>query len=190
MDLDGARAGHVINLGILEQISGQTGLVIDFGGGVKSDEDLRKVFEAGASMLTAGSLAISNKSRVERWLQEHGPERIILGADVRENMIAVNAWLEDTRKDILEFIGGYERAGVKKVICTDISRDGMLSGPSLKLYRDLHRHFPDLEFIASGGVSGMQDILELEKIGMKGVIFGKAFYEGRISVKEIRKYLS
>jgi len=189
VDLDGARAGYVVNLGILEQISVQTGLKVDFGGGIKSDEDLRKVFNAGASMLTAGSLAVSNKSLVEEWLQEYGPERIILGADVRENMIAVNAWQEDTRMDIFEFIGGYKTAGAKKVICTDILRDGMLTGPSLELYRDLNNRYPDMEFIASGGVSGMKDILELEKTGVNGVIFGKAFYEGMISAEEIRKYI-
>jgi phosphoribosylformimino-5-aminoimidazole carboxamide ribotide isomerase len=190
VDLDGARAGQVVNLDILEAISGQTGLIIDFGGGVKSDEDLRKVFEAGAAMLTAGSLAVSNKSTVEGWLKEYGPERIILGADVRNNRIAVNAWQKDTHVDVYEFIGEYEKAGIRKVICTDISRDGMLTGPSLKLYRGLRRQFPDLELIASGGISGMQDIPELEKAGVKGVIFGKAFYEGRISSQEIREYLS
>jgi phosphoribosylformimino-5-aminoimidazole carboxamide ribotide isomerase len=188
VDLDGARAGQVVNVGILERISRQTGLVIDFGGGVKSDEDLRKVFEAGAAMITAGSLAIHNKTMVERWLREHGPERIILGADVRNNRIAVNAWQEDTRMDIFEFVGSYDGSGIRNVICTDISRDGMLKGPSLGLYEDLCKCFPDIEFIASGGVSGMQDILELERTGVKGVIFGKAFYEGRISTQKIREY--
>jgi phosphoribosylformimino-5-aminoimidazole carboxamide ribotide isomerase len=189
VDLDGARKGKVVNLQILEQISGQTSLVIDFGGGVKSDEDLKKVIEAGAEMITAGSLAVSNKSLVERWIREYGPGRIILGADVRGDIIAVNAWQEDTNLELHDFISGYEAKGIKKVICTDISRDGMLKGPSLGLYSDLCKSFPDLEIIASGGVSGMSDIRELEKTGVKGVIFGKAFYEGRMVPHEIREYM-
>ena len=189
VDLDGARAGHVVNLGILEKIASQTQLLIDFGGGIKSDEDLKNVFNAGSAMVTAGSIAVSNKDIVEGWIKEYGPDRIILGADVRQKMIAVNAWQEDTTMDIFKFIMGYESAGVKKVICTDISRDGMLSGPSCDLYNELHNSFPDLDITASGGVSGIQDIQELEKTGAKGVIFGKAFYEGRIGAEEIRKYI-
>ena len=189
VDLDGARAGHVINLRILEEISSQTGLVIDFGGGVKSREDLLKVLESGASKVTAGSIAVRDRDMVEGWIREFGPESIILGADVRENKISVNAWQEDTSMDIFEFIEGYREAGARQVICTDISRDGMLSGPSNRLYKELHERFPDMQIIASGGVSGMTDILELEKSGVTGVIFGKAYYEGRISGEEIMKYL-
>ena len=189
VDLDGARAGHVVNLGILEKIASQTRLIIDFGGGIKSDEDLKKVFDAGSAMATAGSIAVSNKEIVEFWFQEFGPDRIILGADVRRNMIAVNAWQDDTGMDIFGFISGYESSGVKKVICTDISRDGMLSGPSYKLYNELNKSFPDLEIIASGGVSEIGDIRELENTGVGGVIFGKAYYEGNIAEEDILNYI-
>ena len=189
VDLDGARAGQVVNLRILEEISAQTDLVIDFGGGIKTRKDLLKVLEAGASMVTAGSIAVHDREMVEGWIREFGPERIILGADVRGNKISVNAWQEDTLMDIFEFVAGYREAGARQVICTDISRDGMLTGPSFKIYKDLHERFPDMKIIASGGVSGMDDILELEKSGVSGVIFGKAYYEGRIGSEEIIDYL-
>ena len=189
VDLDGARAGHVVNLSVLEEISRRTGLVIDFGGGVKTREDLMKVFEAGAYMVTAGSVAVRDRDMVAGWIREFGPERIILGADVRDYKISVNAWQEDTSMDIFDFLEGYTQVGARRVICTDISRDGMLSGPAVELYRDLHERFPSVEIIASGGVSGMKDIVELERSGAAGVIFGKAYYEGRIGSGEIRNYL-
>ncbi len=189
VDLDGALKGEVVNLVVLEQIVRETGLIVDFGGGVKTDKDVRSVFEAGAAMITAGSIAVSNKNLVEEWLSEFGPEKIILGADVREGRIAVNAWKENTQEGIFDFIEGYEKTGVQKVICTDISRDGMLKGPSTDLYRELTGRFPGMEIIASGGVSGMQDIRDLEKTGVKGVIFGKAFYEGYLTAGDISSYI-
>ncbi len=190
VDLDGARAGHVVNLGVLREIAAGTGLVLDFGGGVKTREDLLKVLDKGASMVTAGSIAVRDADEVAGWLEEFGPDRIILGADVRENKIAVSGWQEDTEIDIISFIEQYGNAGAQKVICTDISRDGMLTGPAVELYQHLCARFPGMEIIASGGVSGMDDILRLEGTGVSGVIFGKAFYEGRISSLEIQRYMS
>jgi phosphoribosylformimino-5-aminoimidazole carboxamide ribotide isomerase len=189
VDLDGARAGHVVNLGPLEDISGNTSLEIDFGGGVKSDEDIRKVFKAGAAMVTAGSIAVKQPNLVKEWLHRYGPDRIILGADARERMIAIQGWEEETGIGLFPYIKAWKDAGIRKVICTDIMRDGMLGGPSLELYRELGETFPDLEIIASGGVSSMQDILELEKTGIRGIIFGKAYYEGKITSEEIGNYM-
>ena len=189
VDLDGAKAGHVINLNVLENVASQTSLVIDFGGGVKTDEDLLRVFEAGASMATAGSIAVKNPELVREWLKVYGPEKIILGADVSKGMIAIQGWQEETELELFEFVGEWMNAGINKIICTDIAVDGMLTGPNVNLYLKLRNAFPELEIIASGGVSGIKDILELEEKGLDGVIFGKAFYEGKITENEIRKYL-
>lgn len=190
VDLDGAREGHVINISVLEAIAEQTSLSIDFGGGVKSDDDIRRVFGAGADMITAGSIAVRNPETVKSWLQAYDPSKIILGADVRNGKIAIQGWQEESSFELKEFVKSYVEEGIRKVICTDIARDGMLAGPSIPLYVDLVESFPDLEIIASGGVSGKQDILDLEGTGVSGVIFGKAFYEGRITEKEIRNYLN
>ncbi len=189
VDLDGAKAGHVINLDVLEKVASQTSLLIDFGGGVKTGEDLRSVFDAGARMATAGSIAVKNPELVREWLKVYGPEKIILGADVNKGMIAIQGWQEQTELELFEFVGNWMKAGIKQIICTDIAVDGMLTGPSVDLYTKLRDAFPELEIIASGGVSGIKDILELEEKGLDGVIFGKAFYEGKLRENEIRNYL-
>ncbi len=189
VDLDGAKAGHVVNLDILKKISDQTNLVLDFGGGVKTREDIQKVLEAGASMVTAGSIAVKDPGLVGDWIRDFGSDKIILGADVREGMISIHGWQEDTSVELMQFIKDYMDAGIRKVICTDIATDGMLQGPSGELYRVLRKTFPELEIIASGGVSCMADIIDLDGLGMNGVIFGKAFYEGRIQKNEIIEYL-
>jgi phosphoribosylformimino-5-aminoimidazole carboxamide ribotide isomerase len=189
VDLDGAREGHVINLGILEKIVGQTSLQVDFGGGVKTNEDIRQVLDAGAGMVTAGSIAVKDPGLVGNWIRQYGPDTIILGADVRQGLISIHGWQEDTSLEVLEFIRNYMATGIQKVICTDITTDGMLEGPSMDLYRELRKSFPEMELIASGGVSGMQDILDLDGIGINGVIFGKAYYEGRITEDDIVNFL-
>ncbi|MFC2098291.1 1-(5-phosphoribosyl)-5-[(5-phosphoribosylamino)methylideneamino]imidazole-4-carboxamide isomerase [Bacteroidota bacterium] len=189
VDLDGARAGHVINLEILERITRETNLIVDFGGGVKSTDDIRKVLQAGAGMVTAGSIAIKDPEKVREWIREYGPDKIILGADVREGMISIHGWQEDTSVELFQFIRAFMDSGINRVICTDIATDGMLQGPSLELYRELRKFFPALKIIASGGVSGMQDIVELGGIEVDGVIFGKAFYEEKITEMEIRDFL-
>ena len=188
VDLDGARAGKVVNLGILQSIAKNTPLLIDFGGGIKSDADIQSVFDAGAEMITAGSIAVRDRARVEQWLQQYGPEKIILGADTRDGKISINAWQEDTPLGIFDFVQRYMDSGITRLICTDIARDGMLAGTALDMYKALKDRFPTLEIIASGGVSGMADIRELEKAGIEGVIFGKAFYEGNITSREIQAF--
>jgi phosphoribosylformimino-5-aminoimidazole carboxamide ribotide isomerase len=189
VDLDGARAGHVVNLDVLKRISEQTSLQVDFGGGVKTGDDLRKVFEAGAKMVTAGSIAVKKPELVKEWIRDYGPQKIILGADVKQGRIAIQGWQEETELDLGSFVENWLSDGIRKVICTDIAVDGMLTGPSLGLYRDLCTDFPGLDVIASGGVSGIGDIVDLESTGVKGVIFGKAYYEGKITETEIRNYL-
>ena len=190
VDLDGARAGKVVNLNILQSIAEKTSLIIDFGGGIKSDADIRSVFEAGAAMVTAGSIAVKDRATVKKWLELYGQERIILGTDTREGKISINAWQEDTALDVFDFIEGYLGLGITRLICTDIVRDGMLEGPALDLYRAMRERFPALYIIASGGISGMEDIRALDRSGIHGVIFGKAYYEGKITPTEIKNFLS
>jgi phosphoribosylformimino-5-aminoimidazole carboxamide ribotide isomerase len=190
VDLDGAKAGKLVNLDILKSIAEDTPLVIDFGGGIKSDEDIQSVFDAGADMITAGSIAVRDRVKVEKWLAEYGPEKIILGADTRDGKISINAWQEDTTLGIFDFVQGYMNLGINRLICTDIARDGMLGGTALDLYKALKDRFPSLEIIASGGVSGMEDIRELDQAGIDGVIFGKAFYEGNITSQEIVEFFN
>ncbi len=190
VDLDGAKAGKLVNLDILKSIAEDTSLVIDFGGGIKSDEDIQSVFDAGAAMITAGSIAVKDQAKVEKWLAEYGPEKIILGADTRDGKISINAWQEDTSLEIIDFVQGYMDLGITRLICTDIARDGMLGGTALDLYKALKDRFPTLKIIASGGVSGMEDIRELEQAGIDGVIFGKAFYEGNITSQEIMEFFN
>ncbi|WP_300811888.1 1-(5-phosphoribosyl)-5-[(5-phosphoribosylamino)methylideneamino]imidazole-4-carboxamide isomerase [uncultured Bacteroides sp.] len=189
VDLDGAATHHIVNYRVLEQIASATSLVIDFGGGVKSDDDLRIAFENGAQMVTGGSIAVKNPDLFCHWLQVYGPERIILGADVKEDKIAVNGWKQDSGQELFPFLQNYTEQGVRKVICTDIGCDGMLQGPSLALYGRILEKHPDLYLIASGGVSGMNDIAALEEAGVPAVIFGKALYEGRISLEELEHRL-
>ena len=188
VDLDGAKSKHVVNWRTLEQIANATNLVIDFGGGVKTDDDLRIVFDCGAQMVTGGSIAVKEPVTFERWLMKYGPERIILGADVKEGMIAVNGWQEGSDSELMSFLNHYTGLGVQKVICTEISRDGMLQGPAISLYQDILAQFPELHLIASGGVSSLADIEALAEAKVPGVIFGKALYEGKITFKEIEKF--
>lgn len=185
VDLDGAKAHHIVNYRVLENIATHTSLEIDFGGGLKSDEDLRIAFECGAKMVTGGSIAVKSPELFEKWLQEYGGERIILGSDVKDEKIAINGWQDKTDIDIWSFLSDYQAKGVRKTICTDIAFDGMLAGPSIALYRKMIERFPDLYLIASGGVSGMDDIHCLQEAGLPAVIFGKAIYEGRISLQEL-----
>ncbi len=189
VDLDGAASHHVVNYRTLEQIAVNTSLIIDFGGGIKSDEDLRIAFENGATMVTGGSVAVKNPELFCGWLQAYGPEKIILGADVKDRKIAVNGWKDESACELFPFLKEYVEKGVRKVICTDISCDGMLQGPSTTLYREVLEQYPGLFLIASGGVSCADDIRELEVAGVPAVIFGKALYEGRITLKELESFL-
>lgn len=189
VDLDGAKAQHIVNYKVLERITSKTSLIVDFGGGLKSDDDLRIAFECGAAMVTGGSIAVKSRDKFESWLKQYGGERIILGADVKDKKIAVTGWTESTQLDLMPFLDEYTQKGVKKVICTDISRDGMLTGPSIELYKDIMSRFPDMYLVASGGVSSVKDLYELSEAGIPAVVFGKAFYEGRITFKELSEFI-
>lgn len=189
VDLDGAREQRVVNHRVVEQIASRTRLVIDAGGGLRSDEDLRIIFESGAHMVTGGSIAVNDPELFMGWMERYGPGRIILGADFKEGRIAVSGWAEKTSLDLLEFIGEYLRRGVEKAICTDIERDGMLEGPSLEIYKRIRKEHGSLHLIASGGISGMKDIEMLDESAIHGVIVGKAIYEKRISLKTIENYI-
>lgn len=188
VDLDGAKAKHIVNYNILQKIALQTSLVIDFGGGVQSDKDLEIAFNSGASMVTGGSVAVRNKDLFLSWVARYGSEKIILGADCKDHKIAVSGWQESTSIDILPFLNEYRKDGLTKVVCTDISKDGMLQGPSIELYKDILTAYPDLYLIASGGVSCFQDIIDLERAGLPAVILGKAIYENRVTLKELSSY--
>lgn len=189
VDLDGAASKHVVNYKVLEALAGQTSLAIDFGGGIKSDEDLHIAFESGAQMVTLGSIAVKEPDTFNRWMEVYGSEWIILGADAKDGKIAVNGWLECSRLELMPFLDDYIKKGVAKVLCTDISRDGMLNGPSLELYKQIMEAHPDLHLIASGGISGMKDIEALNEAGIPAVVFGKAFYEGRITLQDLKAFL-
>ncbi|HPS12877.1 MAG TPA: 1-(5-phosphoribosyl)-5-[(5-phosphoribosylamino)methylideneamino]imidazole-4-carboxamide isomerase [Prolixibacteraceae bacterium] len=188
VDLDGAKAKHIVNYRVLENIASKTKLVIDFGGGLKSDDDLRIAFENGASMVTGGSIAVRDRDAFLGWIEKYGPEKIILGADAKDKMIAVSGWQEVSELPILDFIESYTSCGIQKVISTDITRDGMLTGPSIDLYKEIMAKFPSLELIASGGIATMKDIYELDEMGVPGVITGKAIYENKISLQEIEDF--
>lgn len=187
VDLDGAASQHIVNYRVLEQLATHTSLVIDFGGGLKTDDDLRIAFECGAQMVTGGSIAVKSPETFCRWIQIYGSDRIILGADVKEGCIAVNGWKEKSECQLLPFLDKYVRLGVTQAICTDIGRDGMLKGPALELYREICRHQPSLKLIASGGVGSMADIYALEEAQIPAVILGKAFYEGHITLKDLEE---
>lgn len=187
VDLDGAKAKHIVNYKVLETIASKTNLVIDFGGGLKSDEDLRVAFECGAKMVTGGSIAVKDRETFLHWIETYGADKIILGADAKDKMIAVSGWQEVSKLSILAFIESYTSKGIRQVISTDIARDGMLIGPSIDLYKEIMDKFPNLGLIASGGIASMKDIYELDKMGIPGVITGKAIYENRISLKEIEE---
>ena len=189
VDLDGAASHHVVNYRVLDRIASQTSLIIDFGGGVKSDEDLVIAFDNGAQMVTLGSIAVKQPELFCQWLEKYGEEKIILGADVKDNKIAISGWKEESTQELMPFLKNYIEKGINKVLCTDISRDGMLEGPSIPLYKDIMAAFPDIHLIASGGVSSIDDILKLHESGIPAVVVGKALYEGKISLRELSRYL-
>lgn len=188
VDLDGAKAKHVVNLDVLERICAGTSLTVDFGGGVKSDEDIEAVFNAGAAQVTGGSIAVKSPEVFSRWLKHYGSEKIILGADAKDGYIAVSGWQEMSDRTLIDFVKGYYDQGARYAISTDVAKDGLMQGPSFELYEDLVRHFPDMKVIASGGVRHMEDIKALEAIGVFGVIIGKSFYEGAISLQNLEDY--
>ena len=189
VDLDGAKAQHIVNYRILHSIATKTSLTVDFGGGLKTDADLRIAFENGASMITGGSIAVKNPEIFVRWITDYGSDRIILGADARDGMIAVSGWTETASLELTAFIAGYRAKGITRVICTDIGRDGMLQGPAIELYRRLLEQFPGLYLAASGGVGSLEDIVALQKAGVPAVIIGKAIYEGKIKPEELGNFI-
>lgn len=188
VDLDGAKSHHIVNYRVLEQIAVSTGLTIDFGGGLKSDEDLRIAFESGAAMVTGGSIAVKNPEVFIGWIERYGADRIILGADTRNGKISTSGWIDDSDNDIIPFIRNYVDKGISQVISTDINVDGTLSGPSVELYREIGEKIPSVYIIASGGIGSLSDIEKLDDIGVPAVIVGKAIYEGRIGMKEIQSF--
>ena len=185
VDLDGARSKHVVNHKVLERMAQATNLIIDFGGGIKTDEDIRIATENGAQMVTVGSVAVTQPELFLGWLQQLGSERIILGADVKNGRISINGWKEDSSDELIPFLDKYIQKGVQKVLCTEISKDGTLQGPATALYREIMTQFPQCHLIASGGVSSMNDLKELNQAGIPAVVFGKAIYEGRIALKDL-----
>ncbi|HCQ76709.1 MAG TPA: 1-(5-phosphoribosyl)-5-[(5-phosphoribosylamino)methylideneamino]imidazole-4-carboxamide isomerase [Leeuwenhoekiella sp.] len=189
VDLDGAKSKHIVNHKVLEQIASQTSLKIDFGGGLKTDDDLRIAFESGASQITGGSIAVKDPETFKSWLQKFGANKIILGADAKDEKVAVSGWLEESKEELIPFIQGYQKEGVSYVICTDISKDGMLQGPSFELYKRILEETKNLKLIASGGISTFEELPKLAELGCEGTIIGKAIYEGRISMKQLENYI-
>ena len=185
VDLDGAKSRHVVNDHVLKAITRATKLIVDFGGGVKTDDDMSRVLDAGAEMVTCGSIAVTQPDTVLGWMERYGAEHLILGADVKEGKISINGWQEDSAYELMPFLQRYLDAGMMHVLCTDISRDGMLQGPATALYGSIMKSFPHCRLIASGGVSCIEDILQLDKAGVPAVVFGKAIYEGKIDMKEL-----
>lgn len=189
VDLDGARSKRIINHKIIERIAAGTSLIIDFGGGLKSDEDVKIAFESGAKMITGGTIAVKKESLFLDWLEKYGSDRIILGADHKKGKIAVAGWGEESENELLHFLSSYHSKGIEKVICTDIEKDGMLAGPSILIYKDILSQFPEMFLIASGGVSGVDDLYELKEAGLSAAIIGKAIYEGKIKEKDLLPFL-
>lgn len=187
VDLDGAREGRVKNWNVLETIAGKTSLVIDFGGGIGTAKDLQIVFDSGAAFATVGSIAVKNETLLLEWLLLYGPEKFLLGADVREEKISITGWTIDTEIRIYDFIEKYIEAGIKQIFCTDIKMDGAMQGPSLELYKRILERFPNLHLIASGGIRSLDDIYQLSEAGCRGAILGKAIYEGIITLKDLAK---
>jgi phosphoribosylformimino-5-aminoimidazole carboxamide ribotide isomerase len=187
VDLDGAKAGAIKNWKVLEAIAGKTKLVVDFGGGIKTENDVNIVFECGSALATVGSIAVKDEATFTSWLEKFGADKFLLGADVKDEKIAVAGWLETTNIWIYDFIEKYIEKGVQQIFCTDVSKDGKLEGPSIDLYKNIVAKFPSLHFIASGGVSSINDVDELQEIGCKGVIIGKAIYEGKVKLSELLK---
>ncbi|RXR18995.1 1-(5-phosphoribosyl)-5-[(5-phosphoribosylamino)methylideneamino]imidazole-4-carboxamide isomerase [Flavobacterium amnicola] len=189
VDLDGAKSNTIINHKVLEQLASKTALKIDFGGGLKSDEDLRIAFESGANQITGGSIAVKNPEVFEQWILKYGANKIILGADVKNKKIAVSGWLEESQEDLIPFIEKYKVKGIQQVICTDIAKDGMLQGPSFDLYQEILSTIPEIQLIASGGISTFEELPQLAQLGCEGTIIGKAIYEGRISLKQLEQFI-
>lgn len=189
VDLDGAKASHIVNHKVLETIATKTNLSIDFGGGLKSDEDLRIAFESGANQITGGSIAVKNPSTFKNWLETYGSQKIILGADANNEKVAVGGWLEESKEELIPFIQKYVENGVRYVICTDISKDGMLEGPSFKLYQKILDQTPQIKLVASGGISTFDELPKLAEMGCEGTIIGKAIYEHKISMKQLENYI-
>lgn len=185
VDLDGAKSKHIVNDGVLRAITAATSLVVDFGGGIKTEGDIEKAFDAGAAMVTVGSIAVTNPQLFLNWIEQYGAEKLILGADVRNGKISINGWKEDSSEDLLPFLKQYTDKGVRNVLCTEISKDGTLQGPAIDLYQQIMKAYPDMHLIASGGVSCNDDIRALETADIPAVVFGKAFYEGKIKVEEL-----
>lgn len=185
VDLDGAKSRHIVNNAVLHEITTLTKLAVDFGGGIKTDEDLQVAFDNGAQMVTVGSIAVTHPDLFLRWVSQYGANRFILGADVRNGKISINGWKDDSEEDLLPFLEKYIRAGVRNVLCTEISKDGTLSGPAIELYTRVMKAYPKLHLIASGGVSSIEDIKSLDAAGIPAVVFGKAIYEGKINLQEL-----
>lgn len=188
VDLDGAREGRIINYRTLERICNQTSLIVDFGGGLKQEGDVEIALESGAQMITGGSIAVKDPDTFSKWITKFGPEKIILGADVKDKKIAINGWKDITEQELLPFLKEYYDKGITKAICTDINKDGMLEGPAIELYQDILDNFPTIYIIASGGVSCIEDIERLQEAGIPAVIFGKALYEGKIALKDLVRF--
>ncbi len=189
VDLDGPKASHIVNYKVLEQIATRTNLSIDFGGGLKTDEDLNIAFESGAHQITGGSIAIKNPAMFKKWIATHGPKKIILGADANNEKVAISGWQEESKEELLPFIEKYMTEGVKYVICTDIAKDGMLQGPSFDLYKKILDQCSDIKLIASGGISTFDELPKLAELGCEGTIIGKAIYENRISLKQLEQFI-
>ena len=185
VDLDGAKAKKIINQKVIENIAKNTNLIIDFGGGIRSEEDLQKAFDSGAKKVTLGSVAVVNPELCLAWLEKFGAEKLILGADCLDRKIKTSGWLENSETDVVDFIKEYQKKGFREVVCTDISKDGMLQGPSTALYQEILEN-STIELIASGGISNIEDVQKMKKIGCAGTIIGKAIYEGRISLEDLR----
>lgn len=187
VDLDGAKSKHIVNDAVLKAITSSTNLIVDFGGGIKTEDDIEKAFAAGAAMVTVGSIAVTHPELFMQWLEKYGADRMILGADVRNGKISINGWKEDSAEDLLPFLKQYVDKGVRNVLCTEISKDGTLSGPATELYKKIMAEYPNLHLIASGGISCNEDIEELNCNNIPAVVFGKAFYEGRIDINKLLK---
>lgn len=185
VDLDGARSRHIVNTPTLQQLASKTRLTIDFGGGIKTDEDIEAAFANGAAMVTVGSIAVTHPELLCAWIEKYGAQRIILGADVRNGRISINGWKEDSAEDLLPFLRKYVDWGIRNVLCTEISKDGTLAGPAIGLYQEIMQAYPELHLIASGGVSSIDDIIALNDAGIPAVVFGKAIYEGKINLSEL-----
>ena len=189
VDLDGARQKTVVNLPVLEQIASQTNLAVDFGGGVQSDDDLQRVFDAGAQQVTGGSIAVRQPEVFAGWLSRYGADKIILGADAHHRKVAISGWQEQVTTDVVDYITNYQQQGVRYVICTDVAKDGLLQGPSLNLYEEIRTRTPAVQLIASGGITTADDLRQLQTLGVYGAIIGKALYEGTLPLSQLTEFL-